>query len=136
MFEQTSSRVNQEVDEKLANNTQQQNEEVKENEQQQEYSEPTDTQAESSDTKTQVSNPFAIRDKIMSNFNPPANSGYDETIAKITVDDQGNVLSVTAMGDNLALNESAVRAVRSSSPLPHTVGENNHTLLLKGIGNK
>lgn len=59
-----------------------------------------------------------IASTIRHNFIPPVNSARERVKLTIRLDEKGNVLSASASGSNERLNQAAIRAAWTSSPLP------------------
>ncbi len=68
--------------------------------------------------KTQTTRLGLAVNKIGRHLHPPANSGKDTTIIRITVNANGDVIRVFSTGRNPALNRAVEQAVQDASPLP------------------
>lgn len=76
-----------------------------------------------------------IADHVRPHWHPPAGSAGTRLSAKVRVDDNGNVLSVSISGGNEALRDSLERAIYSASPITPLIGTTTKSVALNFIAN-
>lgn len=72
----------------------------------------------------------AISRHIYPNWDVPSNAKGERLSARVQVDSQGNVISISISGGSSALRDSLERAIRNSSPLTPIIGTEHRRLTL------